>query len=290
MFHVEQRNTHIEALDHFLTKEKFQLIKTSTPGMLKTSPKPPLENINDYYASKNYTSHNSSAKGFFNHFYRFFRALNYRYKSSFLKGAKQGENVLDFGSGEGYFLNNLSSKGYSVFGIEPIKNAIKPNIYPSIFDNNLKNKTFKYITAWHSIEHVYDLKPTIKAIYDLLDENGTLIVALPNHSSYDAKYYKQYWAGFDVPRHLWHFDKKATIETFSKLGFSFVSSHPLLLDTYYVSLLSENYKKSKFKNLRAFIVGAFSNLKAIFVKLTNSDANVGASYRTILCHEPISSS
>ena len=274
MFHVEQRNTHIEALDHFLTKEKFQLIKTSTPGMLKTSPKPPLENINDYYASKNYTSHNSSAKGFFNHFYRFFRALNYRYKSSFLKGAKQGENVLDFGSGEGYFLNNLSSKGYSVFGIEPIKNAIKPNIYPSIFDNNLKNKTFKYITAWHSIEHVYDLKKTIKAMRDLLDEKGRVVVAVPNHSSYDALYYKNYWAGFDVPRHLWRFDKKAIVETFTNLGFSSVSCHPLLLDSYYVSFLSESYKKSKLKILRAIVVGTTSNLKALFTKQYSSNVFV----------------
>ena len=271
MFHVEQSNIHIETLDYFLTKEKFQIVNTPQPGLLQTNPKPFQENINLYYASKNYISHNTKGRGVFRFFYRFFRSLNYAYKLSFLKGVNQNESVLDFGSGNGYFLNNLLKKGYSAFGVEPIKQSKDQNIYPSIFDKNLKNKTFKYITAWHSIEHVYDLKPTIKAIYDLLDENGTLIVALPNHSSYDAKYYKQYWAGFDVPRHLWHFDKKATIETFSKLGFSFVSSHPLLLDTYYVSLLSENYKKSKFKNLRAFIVGAFSNLKAIFTKQYSSN-------------------
>lgn len=110
MFHVEQSNIHIEALDYFLTKEKFQLVKTSVPGLLKTNPKPSQENINLYYASKNYISHNTRNRGVFSFFYRFFRALNFVYKLSFIKGVKQNERVLDFGSGDGYFLNNLLKK------------------------------------------------------------------------------------------------------------------------------------------------------------------------------------
>ena len=108
-------------------------------------------------------------------------------------------------------------------------------------------------------------------MYDLLEENGTLILAVPNYSSYDARHYKQYWAGFDVPRHLWHFDKKAVQEIFTKLGFSFVSNHPLLIDSYYASLLSEKYKKSSLKTLRAFFVGTLSNLKAVFTKQYSSN-------------------
>ena len=271
MFHVEQSNIHIETLDYFLTKEKFQLVKTSQPGLLKTTPKPSKENINLYYASKNYISHNTRNRGVFSFFYRLFRGLNFVYKLSFIKGVKQNESVLDFGSGDGYFLNNLLKKGYNAFGVEPIKKSKEQNVYPSVFDNDLKKRSFKHITAWHSIEHVYDLKKTIKTMYDLLEENGTLILAVPNYSSYDARHYKQYWAGFDVPRHLWHFDKKAVQEIFTKLGFSFVSSHPLLIDSYYASLLSEKYKKSRLKTLRAFFVGTLSNLKAVFTKQYSSN-------------------
>ena len=54
----------------------------------------------------------------------------------------------------------------------------------SIFDKKLKKKKFKTITAWHSLEHVYDLNKTIKTFHDLLDKNGEVVVAVPNYSSF----------------------------------------------------------------------------------------------------------
>ena len=65
MFHVEQKKTHIEVVDHFLTKEKFKIQHTSVPGLLQTKPRPTKEDINKYYKSEKYISHNSRKKGLF---------------------------------------------------------------------------------------------------------------------------------------------------------------------------------------------------------------------------------
>jgi 2-polyprenyl-3-methyl-5-hydroxy-6-metoxy-1,4-benzoquinol methylase len=58
---------------------------------------------------------------------------------------------------------------------------------------------------WHVLEHVPDLNNQIAELKRLLKPNGTIFIAVPNFKSFDAKYYQEYWAAFDVPRHLWHF-------------------------------------------------------------------------------------
>ena len=175
----------------------------------------------------------------------------------------KAETLLDFGCGEGYFLKQMNNKGYSSYGVDPFRNKSK-KISHSIFDEELSGVGFKTITAWHSIEHVYDLEKTIIRFHDVLSENGLVVVAVPNHNSYDAKYYKNLWAGYDTPRHLWHFNKTGLRNVFERNKFVFHSAHPLFIDAYYVSFLSEKYKGSKLPILRSIVIGTISNLKAFF--------------------------
>jgi len=271
MFHVEQKEIYIEVQDHFLTKENFQIQKTNTQGLLQTLPSPSKSQIRNYYKSEHYVSHDSKKSSFFFFFYRFFRAINFLSKKRLLPSEKLCKNVLDFGSGEGYFIDKLRRKGFNVFGVDTIKSDVSKGVYESVFDKNLQTKKFNCITAWHSIEHVHELDKTISRFYDLLDDKGALIIAVPNYLSLDAKHYNVFWAGYDVPRHLWHFDKRSLIKLFESKGFDFIKSKPMLLDAYYVSLLSEEYKKSTFKLFKSFIVGTLSNINAFFTKEYSSN-------------------
>ena len=108
-------------------------------------------------------------------------------------------------------------------------------------------------------------------MYDLLDEKGSLIVAVPNYLSFDARYYKNFWAAYDAPRHLWHFDKKSLKEFFENKGFKLIKSSPMILDAYYISLLSESYKKSPLKIFKSIFVGTISNVLAFFTKEYSSN-------------------
>jgi hypothetical protein len=100
----------------------------------------------------------------------------------------------------------------------------------------------------------------------LLTENGKLIIAVPNFKSYDANYYKEFWAAFDVPRHLWHFSQTSISKLFSSENMIVEKTIPMKFDAYYVSLLSEKYKSGKMNPIKSFYRGFVSNLKATSTK------------------------
>jgi ubiquinone/menaquinone biosynthesis C-methylase UbiE len=186
------------------------------------------------------------------------------------------KNLLDVGCGTGDFLLICKNSGWTVTGVEPnvkakiaaenkLKGKSDSEIYSEI--NQLKSEAqFDVITLWHVLEHVPNLEAYISTLKKLLKPNGVLIVAVPNFKSYDASYYKQFWAAFDVPRHLWHFSKKSIHLLFEKHEMSVVKILPMWFDSFYVSLLSEKYKNVKGNFLKAFCIGLISNIKAISTK------------------------
>jgi 2-polyprenyl-3-methyl-5-hydroxy-6-metoxy-1,4-benzoquinol methylase len=115
---------------------------------------------------------------------------------------------------------------------------------------------------WHVLEHVPNLEDQISELKRLLKPDGTLVVAVPNFKSFDAGYYGNFWAAYDVPRHLWHFSKTAIQGLFQKQDLNLIQVLPMKFDSFYVSLLSEKYKTGKMNYFTAFRIGWLSNLKA----------------------------
>ena len=97
----------------------------------------------------------------------------------------------------------------------------------------------------------------------MLKTKGKLVLALPNYKSFDSRYYKKFWAAFDVPRHLYHFDQDSVESFFHDRGLRLIKAKPMLFDAFYVSILSERLKKSKLSFMRGILIGLVSNLKAI---------------------------
>ncbi len=271
MFHVEQNQIHISVVDHFFSQEKFDIVKTKTTGLLQTHPAPPVKEMYKYYNSKKYISHNSKKTGVFYFLYRMFRDFNFWFKYRAISDKENCRDILDFGSGEEYFKERLEQKNHNVCGVDPFKTNRSKEIFESIFSKELDGKIFNCITAWHSLEHVHDLDMVISRFYQLLDDKGTVVVAVPNYRSLDAKYYKGFWAAYDAPRHLWHFDRQSIKQVFYKNGFNLVKSKPLFFDAYYVSLLSEKYRKSKLWLFNSLLLGTLSNINAIFTKQYSSN-------------------
>ena len=270
MFHVEQQQTHIKTKDFLVSKEEFVIAKTSHPGLLKTLPSPSKDKIQKYYKSDKYTSHHSQNSSLFNFIYRASRKLNLFFKKRYLK-LNSCKILLDIGSGEGFFIQSISESNIRVFGVEPIFPTRSANVFKQLSDVQKKGLKFSTITAWHSLEHIEDIHQTSQALVDLLEEKGRLVVAVPNYESYDALFYKSFWAGYDTPRHLWHLNRKSVIDMFVKRGLAFRYSKPMLLDAFYVSYLSEINKNSRHPILSAFLVAFFSNLKAVFTNQYSSN-------------------
>jgi 2-polyprenyl-3-methyl-5-hydroxy-6-metoxy-1,4-benzoquinol methylase len=178
--------------------------------------------------------------------------------------------ILDYGCGTGMFLSECKKAGWETFGMEPDDSArqIASEKNLNLFaDKNtlqlhLAEKEFDAITLWHVLEHITDMFNTLAFFKHKLKSNGVLIIAVPNHKSYDAEYYKEYWAAYDVPRHLHHFELKSMKSLLENSGFQLIETRPMKFDSFYVSMLSEKYKTGSVNLAQAFKIGATSNMKA----------------------------
>lgn len=261
--------SYLKTKDFFHTQEEFHLLHDVEMDMLITSPKP--QDLSKYYPNETYISHSDSRKNLVDKLYQFVKKYSLRKKVNLIDTySKSGKTLLDIGAGTGDFLLASRKNGWTVFGVEPNSNAshraAKKDIFLHENLSHVENQTFNVITLWHVLEHLPNLHLQISTFTKLLDKNGTLIIAVPNFKSYDAKRYGQHWAAYDAPRHLWHFSQDAIKNIFSQHHMKVVKIKPMYFDSFYVSLLSEKYKYGKQNIFKAFYIGLLSNFKAIFSK------------------------
>jgi 2-polyprenyl-3-methyl-5-hydroxy-6-metoxy-1,4-benzoquinol methylase len=212
-------------------------------------------------------------KGWMNKIYHKVRIHTLTKKTSWIQSLFTGYkgHVLEIGAGTGSFADAMYKKGWMVTAIEPDDESRKKalvnydlNLLPIDELYNLPKHKFDVVTLWHVLEHVHDLTDYMNLFSTLLKSNGRLIIAVPNNDSLDAKFYKNLWAAYDVPRHLYHFTPKSMNYLCQQHGFEIVQYKPMWFDSYYVSLLSEKYKNSGLLgSIRAFFIGALSNFTAL---------------------------
>ena len=260
---------YIKVKDYSNTQEEFTIVSCETTDFLFTNPRPKEKNISEYYDFEDYISHTNKQSDFISKLYQKVRSHSIKRKYRLISKLISSKKILDVGSGTGEFLSYMTSKGFDTYGVEIAKKArelSKKNHGLFVKDSlsSLKEKNFDIITMWHVLEHVYDLDGYMKKIKGLLNDNGIVIIAVPNHKCFDQKFYGKYWAGWDVPLHLWHFDKDSMLKLSNKYGFEISSIHPLHFDSFYVSLLSSKYKYNSSKLIQSFFIGLYSNLIAKF--------------------------
>ncbi len=283
MFHVEQLKTisefvanrnpnkiYLTVKDHSVSGKEFKLLYNNEYDFLETFPQPSPEALPEYYKSEDYISHTDTKRSLFEKAYHFVRRFSLKKKLKLINSfSSEAKNLLDVGCGTGDFLQIAQQNNWTVFGIEPNENArniANQKTKNTVFDVEqllkFKPKSFDVITLWHVLEHLPDLEEHIAILKSLLTPKGTLIIAVPNYKSYDAKYYKEFWAAYDVPRHLWHFSQVTISKLVKKEKMKVIKTLPMKYDSYYVSLLSEKYKSGWMNILDAFRVGWVSNFKA----------------------------
>jgi SAM-dependent methyltransferase len=259
-----------EVADYSISKEQFVLLKCAKCAFVVTSPQPTRDNLPKYYQSENYISHSGSSNGLVNFIYLHARRFSLRWKLNILKALKPAGALLDVGCGTGEFLKTMKDDNWRVNGVEPSDLARKKA--EVLIDQPLSNSVdqvngqYDIITLWHVLEHMPALNDSFSQIKKLLKDNGRLTIAVPNHLAADAQKYQENWAGYDVPRHLWHFSQPSMVLFLQKHGLTLEKTIPMKLDAYYVSLLSEKYKNGESSSLagliNGFVSGLTSNRKA----------------------------
>ncbi|GAA4109559.1 class I SAM-dependent methyltransferase [Aquimarina addita] len=256
----------IECKDYTVSGEYFKLLLDGEYDMLVTNPKPDDKVLGTYYESEDYISHTDSKRSFFEKIYHIVKsyALRKKVKLIYEINGEKGD-LLDIGAGTGDFLIEAKKSNWNIEGVEPSQQARQlANIkgIELVSDTTqYTSSSFDIITMWHVLEHVPDLRNQIKELKRLLKPNGYVLIAVPNFKSYDATYYKSFWAAYDVPRHLWHFSKKSIQKLFEVESILLENVLPMKFDSYYVSLLSEKYKTGKMNFSKALFLGYKSNRK-----------------------------
>jgi len=265
---------YLRCTEHFNSKEVFDLYKCPACNFLFTQDCPEENYIGKYYESDDYISHSDSSEGIQNKIYHLVRKAMLHKKKRLIKNVTGLPNgsLLDIGSGTGHFAHTMKEDGWKVKGVE-INNKARDfaisNFDLEIIDpgqiSSLKENSFDCITLWHVLEHFHDPFKYASDAIRLLKPGGVCVIALPNSNSYDAKYYQEHWAGYDVPRHLWHFTTN-TFRIFStKTGFAVENIKNLPLDVFYISILSEKYRNSKLP----FLMGVLKALPFAILSLFN---------------------
>ncbi|GGD50090.1 class I SAM-dependent methyltransferase [Muriicola marianensis] len=252
--------------DYANTGETFVLELDEQFQLLRTTPCP--DKLDPYYQHESYISHTDRSFTFLEKLYQLVKKYSLRKKLDWIQEyAGSSSAILDVGAGTGSFVSYIRSKDWKADGVEPNKKAreIGASKGVSLFENTavLSRRKYDVITMWHVMEHFVDLNKQLDPLLGLVKEEGTLFIALPNFKSHDAEYYAEYWAAYDVPRHLWHFSRTAIEKIFQERGWKVVATKPMLFDAFYISLLSEEYKGNRFKWPSACWRGFMSNLYAM---------------------------
>jgi 2-polyprenyl-3-methyl-5-hydroxy-6-metoxy-1,4-benzoquinol methylase len=265
----------LTAKDYTVSHKEFSIWHCQNCTLNFTQDVPAQHNIGPYYQSDNYISHSDTKKGFINTLYHTVRKRTLAVKKNLViaeTGIATGK-ILDIGCGTGAFLHTMQTAGWQITGLEPDETArkkaqelyqLQPATPEKLFEQ--QPASFNVITMWHVLEHVHELHNYIKQLEKLIAPNGKIIIAVPNYTSNDAAVYKAYWAAYDVPRHLYHFSPAAMRQLLGQHNLTVKKIKPMWFDSFYVCMLSEQYKNGKGNIIKAFWNGFVSNCKAVINK------------------------
>lgn len=260
----------LQCKDYTVSQEKFQIVSCKSCGFKFTNPRPEDSVIGNYYKAESYVSHSNTKKGLINKLYHSVRSYTLKRKVAMVNSYVSRGTILDYGCGTGMFLRACKDNGWNVVGMEPDDSARKLaseqglNVFSDKgrIQTYISDTQFSAITLWHVLEHVTDMEETLSFFKKRLNKDGILVIAVPNHVSFDAKKYGEFWAAYDVPRHIHHFDVKSMSTLLANHGFKLIETKGMKFDSFYVSMLSEKYKSGSMNLFTAFLTGLNSNLKA----------------------------
>jgi len=163
----------------------------------------------------------------------------------------KSKKILDIGSGRGwmlYFLKKYFKYDVAV-GTQISENAYKFSkdklgleIYnKDLLDLELSSAKFNIITLWHVLEHVPTPEAYVQRIGELLENDGLVLIEVPNFNSWSRILSKKRWLALDPQHHKTFFTpdsleamlkknnfKIKKINTFSLEYSTFTSAQSLL--------------------------------------------------------------
>lgn len=209
--HPAARQTILFPARDYISGETFQVQRCGQCGLARTDPQPTHEEIVRYYPSE----YHGGAQRYPAVLERALNAL-YAWRARHLESRSGGARgrVLDIGCGRGWLLYQLARRGWTAVGTELTeesgryaRDVLGLDVRSGdLIDMRLPAESFDLVILWHVLEHIPDPAALLAEIARMLRPGGTLLAAVPNFGSPEARRGKALWFHLDVPRHLNHFD------------------------------------------------------------------------------------
>jgi len=133
--------------------------------------------------------------------------------------------LLDVGCGNGEFIARMHSLGWTVAGVEPDSQAVAHvrsrglEVFSGMISDVPSSERYDVITLSHVIEHVIDPLELLRECRNRLRPGtGRLMITSPNLGGLGHWWFKGYWRGLEVPRHLNVFSPAALRECVERAG------------------------------------------------------------------------
>ncbi|HMA33862.1 MAG TPA: class I SAM-dependent methyltransferase [Chloroflexia bacterium] len=208
--HPEGRQKALFTARDYISGDLFVLRRCGACGLVRTSPPPPGDEIGRYYP-----------QGYYGRGKRYSLPLErlldwlYAFRGRLIEMANGLESgrVLDIGCGRGLLLHQLRKRGWEVAGTELsedsaryARDVLQIDVKTAnIHDLDYPAEEFDTVILWHVLEHITDPAGLLREVTRILRPGGTLLVAVPNFASVEARLARAHWFHLDVPRHLSHF-------------------------------------------------------------------------------------
>lgn len=199
----------------------FPVCRCRACGLIYLSPRPSVAEIADYYPTQYapYRLAEGSETSRWQHW-------NRRYSEGKKVRAVENEvagqgKALDIGCATGDFLDRLREHGWEVTGVETSEEAAAYGrarlgleiITGQLEDARFPDSSFSLVTMWHVLEHLHEPFGTLDEVARITRPGGTLVLAVPDPNSLEARLFGRFWAGWDVPRHL-HIFSRSLLEQY----------------------------------------------------------------------------
>lgn len=196
------------------TGDVFSLMVCESCGFGQTFPLP--ENLAPYYAEYHGKRH-----GF---------TTDYCDRRRILWVEKEVKNtrskrLLDIGCGSGTFLETAKKRGWQSVGTEMNAEKFRDSGL-EVYDDLVKVAEkyapgyFDAITLWHTLEHFKNPREILTKARELLNENGAILIAVPDFGGFQSKMFGANWLHLDLPRHLFHFNIRSLKLLLKQCGFA----------------------------------------------------------------------